>query len=283
MANGKKIFLWGCLGCGGFLGLLILLLVGGTGFFAYKAVQFGTEITQKYATLTQDYDQLDQQFAFTPPEDQQMTDERLKEYLKIRSAAVAFSKEMNDKIGQIGDDIGNTFDQGGIGSFFSGAGKIGEIAKTAAMMPAAIGNEQLKLLREAQMSPQEYVWYTKTILGTLEKAGANQSEAGQTIWDNYVTAFNEGHKAIRDMNINTGQMNFDANDISIDSLKQKTADVNFLEQNMALIEQNNEQFIQSGSAAMLDYFALYVKEILFDFSQQPGEPQTPQTVELQEQ
>ncbi|MDP8246474.1 MAG: hypothetical protein P9L94_20510 [Candidatus Hinthialibacter antarcticus] len=283
MASTKKVLLWGCLGCGGFLALLIVLALGGVGFFAYQAVQFGTEIAKEYTTLTQNYEQLDQEIAFTPPENQLFTDERLKEYFVVRSSAVKFAEQYGDTFGKMGDEIGQTFDKGGVSSKISGAGKIGEIIKQAAMMPATIGNEHLKLLREAQMSPDEYVWFTREVLGVLLKAKDNEFEAGQTMWDNYIPAFEKARDHIKGMNINTGQFQIDGNDIQLDSLLGKVNDVTFIQENAELIAQNTDQFVMEGNATILDYMALHLKEILADFSQKHDGPQAPQEVAPQAQ
>lgn len=274
MASGKKIFLWGCLGCGGFLALLILVIVGGAGVFVFRAVQFGTEITQEYASISENYQQLDQEFPFTPPENNQLTEERVQEFLLTRSNAVAFAEQFGDKFGQMGDEIGQTFDKGGIGSAFSGAGKIGDIIKEAAMMPATIGNEHLKLLRDAQMSPDEYVWYTKTILGTLLKAKDNQYEDGQAQWIEYQTAFDAMRNNFKHMNVNTGQMQIDGSDIDINNLLIKINDVNYNQQNADLLQQHAEKFVIEGNAAMLDYLAVHLDEILQDFLQKHSALQT---------
>ncbi|MBZ0256053.1 hypothetical protein K8I31_08330, partial [bacterium] len=93
MASAKKVFFWGCLGCGGFMALIVILVIGAGAFIGYKAVQFGGEVGKEYAELTTNYEHLDQEYPFTKPENQLMPEDRFQEFLQIRSSAIEFAKQ----------------------------------------------------------------------------------------------------------------------------------------------------------------------------------------------
>lgn len=265
MASAKKVFFWGCLGCGGFMALIVLLVIGAGAFIGYKAIQFGGEVGKEYTELSTNYEQLDQEFAFTEPENQLMAEKRFDEFLQIRASAIKFAKQYEQEFEKLGDDIGATFEKGGITSAFTGAGKIGEIIKAAVTLPATIGGEHIRLLKEAQMSPDEYRWFTQEVLGTLLKAEGDSSSDAEQMWTSYVEAFEQGRDQFQGMNVNTGKVQFHGSDIQLDHLLKKLNDVLYIEDNAALITKNSEKFIIDGKAAMLDYMAVHLDEMLVQF------------------
>ncbi|MBZ0257538.1 hypothetical protein K8I31_15835, partial [bacterium] len=105
-------------------------------------------------------------------------------------------------------------------------------------------------------------------LGTLLKAEGDSSTDEQEMWDSYVKAFEKGRDHLQGTEINTGKVQFHGRDIQLDNLLKKLNDVSFINENAELIKQNAEKFIIDDKAAMLDYMAVHLDEMLVEFGAQ---------------
>lgn len=282
MASGKKIFLIGCLGCGGMV-LLILLLVGScAGYFGYKAYQMGRETIVLYSDVANDYQDLDNQIPFEPPAEPALEDQRLNEYLDIRADAAAFAQTIKNDIGAIGGDLERIANQEGGAAWFQSIGSIGELVMQMAKLPGRVGKEHLQLLRASQMSPSEYSWQTRITLGTIFKASQQEDPEAAAMWDEYVAAFEQARKDFEGTNSNFGNTRINGNDIRLDLLIEKIDGVEFSQANRDLIVNKREVFVINPEAALIDYMALHKDQIISDLQggvplEEP--PLAPQAVE----
>jgi hypothetical protein len=253
------------MGCGLFVLLFSLLMAGGIGFIAYQGYQFGQEIQAAYQEVAIEFQKLDQDYPFTPPDDGVMNEERVKAFLQIRVEAVEFATEYLQKLELTGDEIGKQFESEGIKSKLKGIGKIKDIVHLAANMAANIAQKQVQKLDEQEMSLKEYQWLTRTCLGTLAKAAENGFEEGVSMWENYLHHFDEAQIKTKDVNIDLGRTKIHGNRMNRDDLQKNLRKVDFVPQNAEILKQTADTFQPDDNAAVLDFIVLhfdeYVEEI----------------------
>ncbi len=266
MAKGNKVFIIGCLGCGGILGLLFLLFAGGIGFIAYQGYQFGQEIGETYQDVVVDYQNLDEQIDFFPPENGILDKERVNTYLKIRTDVTKFAKDYLDKIEAKGNEIDSQFNSSGILSKLHGFGKIKEIVLLAVNMIAEIGDEHIQQLKESDMSWKEYQWITRIYLGTLSKAEANGYEQGAEMWETYLKNFDKARDHTRDMKMEFDKTRIRGDRMNRRNMEEELEKVDYKVENKEIVESTAEQFLSNNDAPVLDFLALKLDEIIKELS-----------------
>lgn len=255
----KKLLLWGCLGCGGFILLLVIFMAAGIGWVVYTGMEYGKEMQSMYTNLKTQYNALDANFTYTPPEGGVLVEGRYKEFLQIRKDITGFSEEYIKQFEEIGGRIGEQFDSGFWG-MFSGIGSIKEIIETAVKMMPEIGSEHVKLLTQHEMSMREYIWLCKHSIGALAKSQDHNNEPGTELWLQYSELFQEVAVIIQDVNVNNQQWN--SRDFNLSNFQAKMLDVEFIEENATIVVNNKDLLLEPKYAPALDYFAVHFDEMI---------------------
>ncbi len=266
MPSGKKVALWGCLGCGGFLALVILLFGGGVAYVAYQGVQFGKNVGQNYKDLASGYQTLNEEHPFTPPEDNVLNTDRLDKYLAVRREITAFAAEYIEKFEEMGKRIEDNMEGPGIRSKIRGVLSIRDIVSHAANMGAIIGKQHVELLEQTDFSLDECFWITWTYLGTLAKAGENNFPELAEKWSNYLEKFESSRQNLRGFNADFGKTHIDGNDIDRDKLRSALEGVVFKPENAEIVSQTLDRFMVQDKSAILDFFVLHSKDIISDLA-----------------
>jgi len=270
MAKGKKIALYGCLGCGGFILLLIMILVGGVGFLGYQGYQFGKELGATYQQVAQGYNNLDAEFSFEKPQDDLLNEERVRVYLSIRQETSDIASASIEKLNATGVEIGDQMEQPGIMSKIRGAKKIKDIILLATHLAAEVGQGHKDKLREKSMSPREYQWLTNIYLGTLAKAEENEFPAGAEIWQKYLENFNEGRKRTKQIEMNIGRRHVRGDDINKENLMDMIKETAYKPENAAIIEKTIELFTMNEEVGIIDFLALQLDDVIKELSDNPA-------------
>lgn len=255
----RNYFLWGCLGCGGFILLIVIFMAAGIGWVVYTGMEYGKEFQTMYVNLKSQYDILDVNFTFTPPENAIIVEDRYKEFLQVRKDITSFSEEYLKRFEEIGGQIGEQFDSGFWG-MFSGFSSIKEIIETAVKMIPEIGSEHAKLLTQHEMSMREYIWLCRQSMGALSKSQEHNIEAGTELWIQYSELFREVAVKIQDVNMNNQQWN--SKDFNLQNFQAKLLDVAFIEENINVVVNNKDLLLESKFAPAVDFFAVHFDEIL---------------------
>lgn len=265
MVSGKKVALWGCIGCGGVLLLVLLTLGGGVGYIAYSGYQFGQDIGKTYGEVAEGYEALEQQ-TFVPPEDGVMDEERMKSFLRVRAELAEHTRENFQKLEETGNRIGKQFDSPGIADKIRGIGTIKEIVHLAVNLAAGIGQEHVRLLTDQDMTASEYQWLTRTYLGTMSKAEENGNEALAKLWKDYLDRFDSARRKARDINMNLGNRNIRGSDMNREKLQQAIDSIVFLPENARLVGQTVDEFQLGDDEEVLDFLAVHLREIIDELS-----------------
>lgn len=262
MSNGKKFAWWGCLGCGGCLGLVVIAIIIFTGVVAYQGYQFGKNIHETYLAVSENYHEVDQQFPFTPPEENVLKEDRFKAYLTIRGNMTNFATDYVNKFEEIGKKIEKNFEAPGFFNKITGISSITEIVKHAVNMAAEIGNHHVELLEEHKMSWKEYEWLTRQFLGTMAKAENNNNEEVAKLWETYLEKFDESREKMREVNVNTGEQQFSGDDMNRENLRREIETVEYRSENAELIKQNEENLIPKDEVPIIDYLGLQLSDFI---------------------
>ncbi|MBN2329569.1 MAG: hypothetical protein JXR73_20675 [Candidatus Omnitrophica bacterium] len=262
MASGKKAALYGCLGCGGFLLLVILLLIAGVGFLSYQGYKFGKGVGESYNQTALEYNETNREFTFTPPENGVMDAQRVEALLDIRSHLVEFSNGKLEALEQTGVEIGETFDAPGLFNKIHGAKKIAHIVQQAAHLASDIGQEHIRLLRSQAMSAKEYQWIMKTYLGTLSQAANQNIQDASKMWSDYLVDLESSRQKMGDMNIDTGRHRIRGQDFNHHELEGRLKDVPFLQENYDIFQKTSQQLLPGENAAILDFLAIQLDEFI---------------------
>ncbi|MGC9326316.1 MAG: hypothetical protein ACP5I1_01650 [Candidatus Hinthialibacter sp.] len=260
--KGKKAALYGCLGCGGFLLLIILLLIGGVGFLSYQGYKFGKNISEVYSQTAIKYNETNNQFAFNPPEDGAMDAERVNALLNIRSQLADFISVELESLEKTGEEIEKKFEDPGFLSKIHGAQKIADIVHQAAHMASNIGQEHIRLLNFQTMSAKEYQWITKTYLGTLSQAADQNIQDASALWNDYLSKLESSRQKLGDMNIDTGRHRISNQDFSPNELKGRLQDVPFLKENYEILQNTSQQLLTNENLPLLDFLAIQLDEFI---------------------
>lgn len=266
MVTGKKLALWGCLGCGGFVLLIIILFAGGVGFLVYQGVQFGKGLEQAYREVAVGYQSLDQQYPFELPEGGVMEEERLRSFVAVRREIAVFASERFQEIEQTGERIEEQMERPGVMTKFRGAMTIKEIVGLAVNMAADIGREHIRLLGDTDMSAKEYQWLTFVYLGTLAKAGENNAINLAGHWAEYLEAFESARKRNRDFNINLGEKQIRGSDMNQDRLLWALDKAVYDPKNAELVRLTVDELLPVDRVATLDFIALHLDRIIEDMT-----------------
>lgn len=261
--KGKTLY-YGCAGCAVVLFLFLAVLAGGIGYISYQGYQFSKEIGVTYKGLITDYQNLDRQYAFTPPPDGLLDPGRLEDFVNVRVQLAEFSKQYQDNLEKAGDAVGKQFDQPGILSKLRGVTRIRELVDMAVKIGAGIGQEHIRLLNDKAMSVQEYRWYTQTCLSTLSQSKENQFEPGAQFWEEYLKLF-EAARELKNVHINLDEQGLGGGEINRENLLKKLVAVPYQAQNAALLQPFLDRFLPAGQVTVLDYLTLYYDEILDHF------------------
>jgi hypothetical protein len=262
MVTGKKIALWGCLGCGGIVLIIALLFAGGAGIIAYKAVQFGKELERSYKQVAAGYKALDEQYPFVMPEQGIMDEGRLRAFLRIRGETLAFVRERTKEIEQTGRRIEEQMEGSGVAAKIRGIRTIRDIVNLATKMVADAGQEHLRLLDGDNMSPKEFQWLAVTYLGTLAKA-ADDNVAGITdAWRQYLDAFGAAQDKARPQNIQIGRIHIRGGDINRETFLRALRRAPYNPSNVELVKSTVEQLLPGGDVGTLDFVAIQLERII---------------------
>ncbi len=266
MPNGKKVAIWGCLGCVGFLALTVLLLGGGVAYIAYRGVQFGKNVGQSYREVAAGYKTLNKEHPFTPPEDGVMNADRLEEYLVVRQEISDFSTEYLGKFEEIRETIEDRMESPGIMSKIHGIQSIREIISHGANMGAIIGEEHVRLLEQTEFSLEEYFWITWIYLGTLAKAEENNLPELAEKWNEYIEAFEAAQRDLRNFNAHFGKTRIQGDEVNRDKLLKALEGVVFKPENAEIVSNTIGRFIVEEKAGILDFFVLHSEDIINDLA-----------------
>ncbi len=280
MPKKKNLLLIGCVGCGGLVLLLVLTVVGGGLFIGYKFKQFGQEIANTYNEIDAEYNTLDERFAFSPPDDALMNEERVNSFLQIRANLSKFMVDHKDKLKEAGEKIGEQFDSPGVMSKIQGFSSIKEIVHLAVNTGADIGHEHIELLEADQMSPNEYIWLTKSYIGTLSKAKEEDSAPCAALWKQYLESLESARNDFKDVHINLGEKSIHGSDMNSDKLRRTIEDVAFQSANAQIIERTSEALILEDSAVIADFFALHFREIFNSSNRILHNQKSPRVIEF---
>jgi hypothetical protein len=262
MADGKKIVYYGCAGCGIATLLLVTLIITGVGILGFQFYQFGKNIGDTYGEMLQGYHELEQKYPFQVPENGVLDQERLVQFLSVRDEITVFANESLNKIGEIGDAIGEQFDTPGFLSKLEGLGKVKDIVSTAAKSGSEIGKFHASLLEAQQMSPQEYQWLITTVLGTLAKAENHQFTEVAQEWDGYMEKFKECCKKHEGLKMNIGRREISGRDMNPIRLMRKIRNTEFKTENAETIQRLSDRICPSDETPTFDYLTLHLHEIL---------------------
>ena len=152
-----KKFLLGCL-------VLILIIAGVGGFLIYKGVGMAKEVAKGMEQTQARVAQLNQQYPFTPPADGVVSAARLDAFLEVEAGTGDQTKEIQQKLD--GEKAG-----------------VREAFRTGMALATSLGmsEEKIAALEEHQMSPGEFNWTLRQVVGTLQSDAANEDPALQPI------------------------------------------------------------------------------------------------------
>ncbi|MFH1742185.1 MAG: hypothetical protein ABIH23_24540 [bacterium] len=276
MASGKKIALWGCLGCGGFILVAILLIAGGAGLFAYKMHGFGKEIQKAYRQVVENYKALDAQYPFEPPEDGILAETRLDAFLRIRSEIAMQAKGQREQLETAAKEVGRQFKDPGVMSKIRGARTVKTLVGVAVNMASEIGKEHIRLLETEDMSVKEYQWLTQTYLGTLARAEDNYAEDLARYWKQYLDAFENTREKVRDIRMDLGQNDVRGDDMNSQKLMEALQPVAYIPQNAASIGRTMDRLLPNETVGLIDFLTLHLDRIMEGmFKQTPGVEASP--------
>lgn len=261
MGTGKKVAWIGCLGCGGIILLVFLLLAGGVGFLSYQGYQFGKEIGTAYQGVAVGYKDVNFDYPFSLPADGVLDASRTETALQARSKLAAFARSRLDALEQTGEEIGSKMDSPGFLSKIQGARKIASIITLAAHLGADIGQEHVRLLQEASMSSYEYQWIIKSYLGTLYKASQQNEAASAAVWKEYFDQFESAHGRVQGVDMNFGRKHIRGDDLDGKRLLQFLEDVPLQESNKEIVLKTKELLFPDKEAGILDILALQLEDI----------------------
>lgn len=152
----------GCLiGCGAVL-VIALLLLGFGIFRIYRSTQqYAADIDKVMAA----YEQTNEDFPFTVPEEGQMEPERFETFVDIRSQLIDVGyQQIGFPVSEIGDATGT--EQPSFGDILSSF-------KSIMRLPVKLGKAHENLLQEQGMSLDEYYWYDQAFIATMRQAAAS--------------------------------------------------------------------------------------------------------------
>lgn len=253
----RRYVLWGCLGCGGFILLILIFIAAGVGWFAYTAMEAGQQFQETYVQLGENYKGLGTQFPFTPPEDGVIPESRYEAFLQVRGDIAIAASEYFKRFEEIGAKIGDQFENGGLFDKIRGLGSIKEIITTGINMIPELGNEHVQLLTQHEMSIQEYAWICEASIASLAKAQENNNAEADAIWTTYQNKLSEMQKNMNQQNWNQNNqnMNFDYN-----NFMNIVNGVDYKAENAALVIANKDAFLEHDHASIIDYFVIQFAE-----------------------
>lgn len=262
MAEGKKV-LKGCLwGCGGLVLIVIILGVGTAVFVGVSAQRFGKGIEQSYREVGDGYSTIDEEIAFTPPDDELLNEERVDRLLTIRAAMAEYAKERLQSLEDAGKEIENHFESPGFREKMRGVGAIKDIVRLGANMASDTGKEHLRLLRDSEMSMREYRWLIRIYLATIAKAEENGQESLTEIWKTYQERFKIARERARNVDINLGKKKIRGRDMTVERLLKSLEGVKYNAENAALVERTMDRLLPDDIVPAFDYLALHLEDIL---------------------
>ncbi len=275
----KSIWFWGCLGCGGFLLLVFIIIGAGVGWVGYNAMQYGQQFQEMYTQINTQYTELNEEFPFSPPQDGLIPEERYTEFLQVRQELTAFSQEYVKQFEEISQKISQNF-EGGFMDMFAGISSIKQIIDTAVKLFPEIGGKHVELLRQREMSKREYIWICRTTLGTLSKCQENNHTEGQQVWSQYEAQFHEVEKTMQEINSNNQQWN--NQDFDFSNLREAVQSVDFKAENADLIVKNKDALLEPTNAPALDFFTVNFDQMMNDLSQQTNAGNQAQDTQAQD-
>ncbi|MDX9754728.1 MAG: hypothetical protein RBU29_12245 [bacterium] len=262
MVSGKKAALIGCAGCAGIVALVVILLAGGVGVVIYQGVQIQKEMHQTYRDLALRYLDLNQAYPFTPPASSQLTPQQAEKVMSIRTALSATLQDNIDNLGNLGETVGQSFEEPGLSAKWRGFTQIKELVGQAMSFGVAVGEEHLRLLESSQMSPAEYQWLVKTVLGTLAHADPETSPDAAAAWTAYMERFEQVSHENQNIQMDFGQTHLRGSDMNPQNLKAVLAEVPFLKENQESLNPFLSQLMANETLPLLDFLSLNLDRLI---------------------
>ena len=281
MADGKKIALFGCLGCLVITVIVAGLIAGGIGWISYRGYQFGKEVSAAYTETAQKYQDLNQRFAFTPPADGILQERQIQLFLEARGTIARYFNSVSEQVKDKGKDLDQAFKQNGVSAKIHGFSKVGEIIKFFAMLGSDIGRTHAQILENITMSPKEYEWITQVYLGTLSKASAEQFPEGNTTWKEYLKILGETKATYKNVNFQIGNRPVRGEDLNPQELAKILDAIPFIADNQTTIQPSLEKFTINKDTVIIDFLAVNFEAILSQLTKGANQsfvPPVPTTV-----
>ncbi|MBN2327229.1 MAG: hypothetical protein JXR73_08735 [Candidatus Omnitrophica bacterium] len=180
---------WVKIGCGGCLGIVILLLLiaivlGAAGYHYFQDVQqnIGVWETRKR--------EINQAYPFTPPENSQIQEERYASFLKIRTQLLIAAEERLDWLFEF---MAQTETPGALDKMKMGLRFLNFFAALS-----EIGLELTKDLDKEKMSMNEYIYMTRLTAGALHQWGqADEENERKAVWRQYMKPVDDLSERVR--------------------------------------------------------------------------------------
>ena len=247
----KNKWLW--VGCGGCLGVVVLLLIVVVGFGLMVRGYFGS-IKSDMDTMKVELKQLQQDFPFTPPTDQKVEGNRYDQFLSVREKVTTTAESELDWLIQLVKSSDKKKD-------FNFWGFLKNILSLPRRI-AQIGKTQVTALRDVKMSPNEYAFLTR--MTAAEIYSWSQLEATDPkveLQKKYLKPLRDIHDGIKEArkrnpgsNIQTGPINYE----DFISAIEENKDPNHT--NRELITAKMDRILASSAAVFVD--AITVSNLL---------------------
>jgi len=228
----KKVLI----GCGIVTLVSLILFVGCTIFLTMKVKGWGEEVGKSFEALQT----LDQDFSFTAPEGNVLEEERLDTFMEMRGGIV--DQFLSDPLVKeiMTAKSANTQPDLSMGDFIGFAGRLPK-------MIDSVG----EILRQHEMSPEEYAYYAHALAHSVAVAAETDAELGKVM------------DIVKEM-VNQSQAQLKANQsgqnlqLDLRDEFEKLYDLPVPAQNLALMEKHREEIIKAP-------FMLGIELIMADF------------------
>lgn len=240
---------WLWIGCGGCLGIVIILILLMTGGFIYF-YQYGIGIKEKLEQLDREIRALNENFPFTPPEAYAIAEERYREFLSIREKTIRLTQEELGWLIRFSEDPES---KGGLTIF--------QLVYKFVNLPNSLGSIGLDLtgrLNTQKMSWDEYQYLTGVTISVLLSWQSEPELSEQRkIADSYI-------KLLRTINENTDRTerehpgtHIDLGPFQIDEFKTNAQRFQDIPNEIHdMIYDNHLQIMSSQSGVFVDAFVM---------------------------
>lgn len=231
------------IGCGVVALLVIVLFVGVLIFAAMKLKQTMNE----YESAASEIHQVQLDFPFEAPADLRMEPERFEGYLRVRNRTIDRFRQ----IAFVNEIILATQEQRRADV------SVGEVFGLAGQLPPAIEDVAV-ILREEEMSPLEFNYYSETTLVTIKRAADQGDQEMIELWENLANMAKDVEYELR-KNQNT-QLNID-----LDHAMRMIESASVPAGNAALVLQHRDEL---ESKPMMIIIEMVIREAFKDWQRQ---------------